>query len=71
MVNLLKLREVISESGMTMVAIASKSNILRATLYNRLTGQGDFTASEIEKISDTLHLSADQRDDIFFAKRSV
>lgn len=68
MVDIAKLKNAIEDSGMTMIALASKSNILRATLYNRLAGQGDFTASEIEHLSDALHLNADQRDAIFFAK---
>lgn len=69
MVDIKKLKEAIDDSGMTMIALASKSCIIRATLYNRLAGQGDFTASEIEHISDALHLTADQRDAIFFAKQ--
>lgn len=49
------LNEVIADSGMTMSAIASKSGILRETLYNRLKGVGEFTASEITGLSETLH----------------
>lgn len=63
------LNEVIADSGMTMSAIASKSGILRETLYNRLKGVGEFTASEITGLSETLHLNRTQRENIFFAKR--
>lgn len=63
------LNEVISESGMTMCAIASKSGILRETLYNRLKGVGEFTASEIVGLSEALHLNKTQREKIFFAKK--
>jgi hypothetical protein len=68
MVDLDKLKIEIVDSGMTMVAIAKKSQMQRMTLYNRLAGRGEFTASEIEGISDALRLTPDQRDDIFFAK---
>ena len=55
----------IEQSGMTMVAIAEKSGIDRATLYNRLKGKGEFTASEIVSLSNVLHLSKPDRDKIF------
>ncbi len=63
------LKTKIKESGITMVAIAKKSGILRETLYNRLNGVGDFTASEMVAISQTLGLSDEERDAIFFAKQ--
>lgn len=53
------------ESGMTMVNIAKRSGILRETLYNRLNGRGEFTASEIISLSDVLHLTKKERDEIF------
>ena len=68
MVDIEKLKETMDDSGMTMVAIASKSGILRATLYKKLAGQSEFTASEIEGISKALNLSVAQRNAIFFAK---
>lgn len=68
MVDIKKLKSVIDDSGMTMVAISAKTGILRATLYNKLAGNAEFTASEIESVSDTLHLSDTERDEIFFAK---
>lgn len=57
----------ISDSGMTMVAIAEKSGIDRATIYNRLKGIGEFTASEIVGLSSALHLSKSDRDKIFLS----
>lgn len=68
MVDFDRLRNAIAESGMTMVAVSAKSGILRETLYNKLSGRGEFTASEIEGLSDALKLSTGQRDAIFFAK---
>ena len=61
------LRDKISDSGMTMVAISQKSGILRETLYNRLNGKGEFNASEMVALSRVLNLSNSERDAIFFA----
>ena len=63
------LKEKIKDSGMTMVAIAKKTGILRETLYNRLNGIGDFTASEMLALSDVLRLSNKERNAIFFARK--
>ncbi len=60
----------IKDSGMTIVAIAEKSGILRETLYNKLNGSVDFKASEILRLSNTLRLSPMDRDAIFFAEES-
>ena len=66
MVNLDLLRCKVSESGMTVQAIAEKSGILRETFYNRLK-KGDFKASEVQRITEVLRLTRDERDQIFFA----
>lgn len=65
MVNIQLLKEKINDSGMTMVAISKKTGILRATLYNRMNGIGEFTASEIVGLTKCLHLTKRERDDIF------
>lgn len=65
MPNIDLLKEKIDDSGMTMVAIAEKSGILRETLYNRFNGVGEFTASEIVGLSRTLNLTKLERDKIF------
>ena len=57
----------IDESGMTVTAIAKKSGIKRATFYNRLKGVGEFTASEIVKLSTVLRLTKTDRDKIFLS----
>lgn len=69
MTDLKLLKEKIDNSGMTMVAIAKKSNILRETLYNRLGGKGEFTASEIVSLTETLGLTRCERDEIFLKKK--
>lgn len=61
------LKEKIEESGMTMVAIARKTGIKRETLYNKLSGKSEFTASEIVAMSKVLRLSVEEREAIFFA----
>lgn len=53
-----------SDSGMTVTAIADKSGICRETLYNRMKN-GDFYASEISALTKTLRLTRKERDDIF------
>ena len=67
MVNIELLKQEMEDSGMTMVSIASKSGMLRETLYNRLAGRGEFTASEIAGLTDALHLTKAKRDHIFFS----
>ncbi len=62
------LKDKITDSGMTVKAVAEKSGILRETLYNRLKGVGEFTASEIVSLSNVLNLSQTERDDIFLNK---
>ena len=54
MVNTRLLEETIRNSGMTMVAVAEKSGILRETLYNKLRGTSEFKASEITNLSKVL-----------------
>lgn len=67
MTNIEALKEKMEDSGMTMIAIASKSGILRETLYNRLNGRGEFTASEIVSLSKVLRLTKAERDNIFLS----
>ena len=69
MTDMERLKEVIEKSGMTMKAIAEKSGIIRETLYNRLAGKGEFTASEIVGLTNALHLDNDQRDAIFLQSK--
>lgn len=68
MTDFVLLNEKIEKSGMTVKAIAEKSNMLRETFYNRLKGKGEFTASEIVALTETLHLSKAERETIFFSK---
>ena len=67
MTDLKRLNAVIAESGITKVAIAQKTGILRATLYNKLDGKSEFTAREIMLLCKALGISKRDRDAIFFA----
>lgn len=59
------LRNKIDESGMTMVAISEKAGISRETLYNKVNGKTEFTASEIVAMTSILSLTKKERDNIF------
>lgn len=63
------LKRRIKESGMTVVAVAQKTGILRETLYNRLK-TGDFKISEICALSSVLRLDEKERNEIFFENNS-
>jgi DNA-binding phage protein len=71
MPNIDALKEKIAESGITMANIAKKSGMNRVTLYNRLSGIGEFTASEIVGLSDTLKLTKAEREQIFLKRGST
>ena len=51
------LESIISDSGMTMVALAEKTGILRETLYNKIRGISEFKASEISALQKILRLT--------------
>ena len=65
MPNIELLKNKIEDSGLPMTVISRKSGIVRETLYNRLSGVGEFTASEIIGLSDVLKLTKAERDQIF------
>lgn len=68
MTDFVLLNKTIEESGMPMTLIASRSGIKRETLYNRLKGIGEFTASEIVALTHVFKLTMEERDRIFFAQ---
>lgn len=69
MTDFVLLEKVIKDSGMPMTTIAERSGIKRETLYNRLKGIGEFTASEIVALAETFRLTKKERDNIFFANK--
>ena len=64
-----RLLPIINDSDMTKTAIAKKAGMDRGTLYNRLAGKGEFTASEIVGLTEALRLDKEQRDYIFLPER--
>ena len=64
------LKDVIIEKGFRISWIAIQLNITRYTLYNKINGVTEFTASEIAKLTEILHLSNLEVKSIFFKKYS-
>lgn len=62
------LSEEITNSGITITAIAKKLGITREGFYKKLNNETEFKASEISAMQRILNLSNKKRDDIFFAK---
>lgn len=67
MVNTILLRNKIRDSGLKINYIAQRSGILRETLYNKLNGKSEFTASEIVSLTKILSLTKKERDEIFLS----
>lgn len=63
--NLLKAK--IIEKGISTIKLCNELGICEATFYRKISRNGDFSRFEIRKITDTLDLSAEERDNIFFA----
>ena len=68
MFNGLLLEMVITRSQISKRDLAKKLGISEQGLYNKLNGISEFNASEIRTLTDELSLSAQEREDIFFAK---
>jgi len=66
MVKLDSLKTRISDSGMTMTAVAQRTGMSRVSLYKKLDGKVEFKLSEIVSLCKALHLSDKERDSIFF-----
>ena len=63
------LNKLISDSGLKLSAIMEQMDIKAyETLRAKIENRREFTASEIEKLGDILHLDRDQREAVFFAK---
>lgn len=68
MTDLVLLNKIIKDSGMTITAIAEKSNMNRQRLYSILQGV-DVRAVEIQSLAKTLRLTNAIRDKVFFATK--
>lgn len=62
------LNAAITESGITVTAIAKKLGITREGFYKKLNNETEFKASEIKSMQNILNLTNKKRDAIFFAK---
>lgn len=66
MVDMVKLKAKIDESGMSIPTIAERAKMKDYTLRRRLDGSGeDITAEEIVGLSRALKLKMSERNDIF------
>jgi len=70
MVDLNMLNTAIKESGLRRDYIADRLGITRVSLYNKLEGVTEFTASELAGMKDVLHLTQAVFRRIFFASES-
>lgn len=68
MVDANALRQKINDCGISITFIADKCGITRETLYNRFKGKGEFTVSEVVALTELLHLSKEERDEIFLRR---
>lgn len=63
------LEQAIERSGVKVAKLMEAANIKSyATFRGRLNNDTEFTASEIQAITNTLRLTTEERDRIFFAK---
>ena len=67
MTNLALLREKLNQSGLSPVAMAAAWDISMPTYYKLLSGESEFTASQIQTTTELFGLTRDERDAIFFA----
>ena len=68
MVNTQLLEEKIKASGMKIYYIVDCLGISRMAFNNKKTGKVDFRKSEVYVLCDLLHLTADEKQEIFFPK---
>lgn len=67
MTNLELLREKLTQAGLGPVAMAAAWDISMPTYYKLLSGESEFTASQIQTTTELFGLTRDERDAIFFA----
>lgn len=69
MTNTLKLKAVILERGFTQEQIAEMLGMTIATFNYKVNNKSEFKASEIKKLGEILHLTAEEVNTIFFADK--
>lgn len=68
MIDSKKLNRKINASGMKRKYIAEKLGLSPYGLSKKISNENEFKVSEVEKICNILNMTADEREDIFFAK---
>lgn len=69
MINTLKLKAVILERGFTQEQIAQMLGMTIATFNYKVNNKREFKVSEIKRLSEILHLTVDEVNNIFFAEK--
>ena len=69
MTDTVKLRELISKSGLKLGYIANQLGISRFALSNNIQNRTEFRVSEIVKMCELLCIDYDSREQIFFAHK--
>lgn len=64
-----KLEGKIVESGLNQTWIAEQLGMTLATFNYKVNNKTEFKASEIKKLAEILHLTADEVNEIFFADK--
>lgn len=67
MLNTLKLKVAQIEAGITVNQLASIIGVNPVTVYRKMSGESEFTLSELSKIKDALKLDREDFCNIFFA----
>ena len=67
MVNIQKLKGVMTEKKINAEELAKRCGMDRATLYRRLAKSDDFTIKEVDSMVKVLGLSMEETNSIFFA----
>lgn len=57
----------IAEKSLSITLIANELGLTRQAIYNKLSGDREFKASEIGKLSELLSLTREEKELIFFA----
>ena len=64
------LRSIIADSGLKYKAIAEIMGLTPYALQMKIDNETEFKASEIDTLANTLGMDMQQRDSIFFCKKS-
>ena len=63
------LKNKINDSGLKSSFIAEKLNMSRQSVNKKINGISPFTTNEAQILTDILHLSIKEREEIFFTKK--